>query len=98
MPKLPGINHLRAVKALEKAGFLEATVCFRSMLNSVDAYGLLAMIDPIKDTPITYAQFAQSGKIIRHADQPPVNHHPRILGQPDDFTLDRRADGRIQIA
>jgi predicted RNA binding protein YcfA (HicA-like mRNA interferase family) len=23
MPKIPGVNHLRAIKAFEKAGFLE---------------------------------------------------------------------------
>ena len=54
MPKLPGVNHLRAVKALEKAGFLfypwptEEGPCIRLVTafdtEARDADGLIGAI------------------------------------------------------
>ena len=56
MPKLPGVNHLRAVKALEKAGFLidrQGKHIFMSKgalkvviprNNPVDAYTMAAIV------------------------------------------------------
>jgi hypothetical protein len=30
-----------------------------------------------------------------HADEPPMNHHRSIFGQPDDFAIDCCANGRV---
>lgn len=66
MPKLPGVNHLRAVKALEKAGFrvdrqgkhifmskgqLRAVV---PRNNPVDAYTMVAIV---RDAGMTIEEF-----------------------------------------
>jgi hypothetical protein len=65
------------------------------MLNSIDAHDLLWMVDPVKNTPVTDTQFAQAGEVIRHADQPAMNHHHSVFRQPDDFTLDCRAEENL---
>jgi predicted RNA binding protein YcfA (HicA-like mRNA interferase family) len=68
MPKLPGVNHLRAVKALEKAGFrvdrqskhvflskgLIHVVVPRN--NSVDAYTMGAIV---RDAGMSIEQFRE---------------------------------------
>ncbi len=68
MPKLPGVNHLRAVKALERAGFridrqskhifmskggLKAVV---PRNNPVDAYTMAAIV---RDAGLTVDQFKE---------------------------------------
>ena len=66
MPKLPGVNHLRAVKALEKAGFhidrqgnhiFMSKGSVRVVLprnNPVDAYTMAAIV---RDAGLTVDQF-----------------------------------------
>jgi predicted RNA binding protein YcfA (HicA-like mRNA interferase family) len=66
MPKLPGINHLRAVKALEKAGFRidrQSKHIFMSKgtirvviprNNPVDAYTMAAIV---RDAGLTIDEF-----------------------------------------
>ena len=65
MPKLPGVNHLRAVKAPEKAGFridCQGKHIFMSngrlrvvpRYNPVDAYTMAAIV---RDAGLTVAQF-----------------------------------------
>jgi predicted RNA binding protein YcfA (HicA-like mRNA interferase family) len=66
MPKLPGANHLRAVKALEKAGFhvdRQGKHIFMSKgsvriviprNNPVDAYTMAAIV---RDAGLTIEQF-----------------------------------------
>jgi predicted RNA binding protein YcfA (HicA-like mRNA interferase family) len=68
MPKLPGVNHLRAVKALERAGFridrqgkhifmskgpLKAVI---PRHNPVDAYTMAAIV---RDAGMTIEQFKE---------------------------------------
>lgn len=66
MPKLPGVNHLRAVKALEKAGFRidrQSKHIFMSKgelrvvvprNNPVDAYTMAAIV---RDAGLTIDEF-----------------------------------------
>jgi predicted RNA binding protein YcfA (HicA-like mRNA interferase family) len=66
MPKLPGVNHLRAVKALEKAGFRidrqgKHTFMSNGPLkivvprnNPIDAYTMAAIV---RDAGLTIEQF-----------------------------------------
>ena len=66
MPKLPGVNHLRAIKALEKAGFhidRQGKHVFMSKgavrvviprANPVDAYTMAAIV---RDAGLTIEQF-----------------------------------------
>jgi len=66
MPKLPGVNHLRAVKALENVGFhidLQGKHIFMSKgpvrvviprNNPVDAYTMAAIV---RDAGLTVEQF-----------------------------------------
>jgi predicted RNA binding protein YcfA (HicA-like mRNA interferase family) len=66
MPKLPGVNHLRALKALEKAGFRvdrQGKHIFLSKgelkvvvprHNPVDAYTMAAIV---RDAGLTIEQF-----------------------------------------
>ena len=66
MPKLPGINHLRAVKVLEKAGFhvdrqgkhifmsKSSTRVVVPRNNPVDAYTMAAIV---RDAGLTIEQF-----------------------------------------
>ena len=66
MPKLPGVNHLRAVKALEKSGFRidrQSRHIFMSKgtlrvvvprNNPVDAYTMAAIV---RDAGMTVEQF-----------------------------------------
>ena len=68
MPKLPGVNHLRAVKALEKAGFridrqskhiFLSNGALRVVVprnNPVDAYTMAAIV---RDAGLTIEQFKQ---------------------------------------
>ena len=68
MPKLPGVNHLRAVKALEKAGFRvdrQGKHIFMSngplrvvipRNNPVDAYTMAAIV---RDAGLTIEQFKE---------------------------------------
>lgn len=68
MPKLPGVNHLRAVKALEKAGFRidrQSKHIFMSKgpikvvvprNNPVDAYTMAAIV---RDTGMTIEEFKE---------------------------------------
>lgn len=68
MPKLPGVNHLRAVKALEKAGFRidrQSKHIFMSKgelrlvvprNNPVDAYTMAAIV---RDAGMTIAEFKE---------------------------------------
>ena len=68
MPKLPGVNHLRAVKALEKAGFLidrQSKHLFLSKgalhvvvprNNPVDAYTMGAIV---RDAGMSLEQFRE---------------------------------------
>ena len=68
MPKLPGVNHLRAVKALEKAGFhidRQGKHIFLSKgplrvvgprNNPVDAYTMAAIV---RDAGLTIDEFKQ---------------------------------------
>ncbi len=66
MPKLPGVNHLRAVKALEKAGFridrqgkhiLMSNGPIKVVVphnNPIDAYTMAAIV---RDAGMTIEQF-----------------------------------------
>ena len=66
MPKLPGVNHLRAVRALQKAGFQidrqgkhifmskAATKVVVPRNNPVDAYTMAAIV---RDAGMTIDQF-----------------------------------------
>lgn len=66
MPKLPGVNHLRAVKALQKAGFIvdrQGKHIFMSKgplkavvprNNPVDAYTMAAIV---RDAGLTIEEF-----------------------------------------
>jgi predicted RNA binding protein YcfA (HicA-like mRNA interferase family) len=66
MPKLPGINHLRAIRALEKAGFhidrqgrhvFMSKGALRVVIprnNPVDAYTMAAIV---RDAELTIQQF-----------------------------------------
>jgi predicted RNA binding protein YcfA (HicA-like mRNA interferase family) len=68
MPKLPGVNHLRAVKALEKAGFhidRQSKHIFMSKgsvhvvvlrNNPVDAYTMSAIV---RDAGLSIEQFRE---------------------------------------
>ena len=68
MPKLPGVNHLRAVKALEKAGFRidrQSKHIFMSKgsvhvvvprNNPVDAYTMAAIV---RDAGMSIEQFRE---------------------------------------
>ena len=68
MPKLPGVNHLRAVKALEKAGFQidrQSKHIFMSKgelrvvvprNNPVDAYTMGAIV---RDAGMTIGEFKE---------------------------------------
>lgn len=68
MPKLPGVNHLRAVKALEKAGFRvdrQSKHIFMSKgslrvvvprNNPVDAYTMSAIV---RDAGMSIEEFKQ---------------------------------------
>ncbi|MGI8819968.1 MAG: type II toxin-antitoxin system HicA family toxin [Chthoniobacterales bacterium] len=68
MPKLPGVNHLRAVKALEKARFqidrqgkhiFMSNGSLRVVVprnNPVDAYTMAAIV---RDAGMTIAQFKE---------------------------------------
>ena len=68
MPKLPGVNHLRAVKALEKAGFRidrQSKHIFMSKgnlrvvvprNNPVDAYTMGAIV---RDAEMTIEEFKE---------------------------------------
>jgi predicted RNA binding protein YcfA (HicA-like mRNA interferase family) len=68
MPKLPGLNHLRAIKALEKAGFhidRQGKHVFMSKgsirvviprTNPVDAYTMAAIV---RDSDLTIEQFKE---------------------------------------
>ena len=68
MPKLPGVNHLRAIKALEKAGFRidrQGKYVFMSKRqlrvviprkNPVDAYTMAAIVC---DAGLTIEQFKE---------------------------------------
>ena len=68
MPKLPGVNHLRAIRALEKAGFhidRQGKHVFMSKgavhvviprANPVDAYTMAAIV---RDAGLTIEQFKE---------------------------------------
>ena len=68
MPKLPGVNHLRAVKALQKAGFIidrQGKHIFMSKgalkavvprNNPVDAYTMAAIV---RDAGMTVEEFRE---------------------------------------
>ena len=68
MPKLPGVNHLRAVKALQKAGFLidrQGKHIFMSRgplkavvprNNPVDAYTMAAIV---RDAGMSIEEFKE---------------------------------------
>jgi predicted RNA binding protein YcfA (HicA-like mRNA interferase family) len=68
MPKLPGVNHLRAIRALEKAGFRidrQGKHIFLSKgplrvvvprNNPVDAYTMAAIV---RDSGLTIEQFKE---------------------------------------
>ena len=77
---------------------LKIAVHLGTVLDAVDADDGLWMIDPVKNAPIAHPQFAKSGEIVRHADQPPMHHDGRVFRQPEDFALDTRADGGVEFA
>ena len=66
MPKLPGVNHLRAVKALQKAGFsvdrqgrhiFMSKGALKAVLpraNPIDAYTMAAIV---RDAGLTIEEF-----------------------------------------
>ncbi len=68
MPKLPGVNHLRAIRALEKAGFRidrQGKLIFMSngairvvvpRNNPIDAYTMAAIV---RDAGLTIQQFKE---------------------------------------
>ena len=68
MPKLPGVNHLRAVKALEKAGFridrqgkhiFMSKGALKAVIprnNPVDAYTMAAIV---RDAGMTTEEFKE---------------------------------------
>jgi hypothetical protein len=42
--------------------------------------------------------FAQTGKIIRHAYETPMNHDAGVFRQPPNLARDRGPDSRIEFA
>jgi len=68
MPKLPGVNHLRAIRALEKAGFridrqgkhiFMSNGAIRVVVprnNPIDAYTMAAIV---RDAGLTIQQFKE---------------------------------------
>jgi hypothetical protein len=54
---------------------LKLSINFGAMLNTVDADKLLRVIDPIENSPGANPEFAQSGKVVGHADEPTVHHY-----------------------
>jgi len=66
------------------------------MLNTIKAYYLFRMVDPIKYTPIAHTKFAQSGKVIGHSHQTPMHCHLGVFRQPKNFAFDTSADGCVK--
>jgi len=69
MPKLPGVNHLRAIKALQKAGFFQIDLQGKHVFmskgavkvvvprnNPVDAYTMAAIV---RDAGLTIEDFKE---------------------------------------
>ena len=42
------------------------------MLNAINADDLLRMIDPVENSPVADAEFAETGELIRHANEAPM--------------------------
>ena len=76
---------------------LELAIHLGSMRNSVNADDFLFVINPIKNAPVSHAQLAQTGQVVRHADEAPMNHYGSVLHQPDELIFNCGTDGRIQF-
>jgi hypothetical protein len=51
---------------------LELPINFGTMLNAIDADDLLGMINPIENSLVAGAQFAETSELIRHAGEAPM--------------------------
>lgn len=60
---------------------------FGAGLDAVDADEGLRVLDPVEDAPVAHPQFAKSGEIVRHADQPPMHHGGGVFREPEDFAV-----------
>ena len=70
---------------------------FRTMLNPINADDFFAMINPVENPPVADAEFAETGQIIGHSDEPPMDHHGGIFREPENFAFDTRADGGVEF-
>lgn len=71
---------------------------FGAVLNSINADDFFAVINPVKDPPITNAKLAKACQIVRHSDEPAMDHHGGIFSKPKDFAFDTCADGGIEFS
>jgi len=66
------------------------------MLNSINTDDFFAMINPVKNPPVANAEFAETGQIVGHSNQPPVNHDGGIFREPENFAFDACSDGGVE--
>ncbi len=57
MPKLPGINHLQAIRVVEKAGFKVVRQSGHIVLSNNNPINAFAMGGIVKDAGFTVAEF-----------------------------------------
>ena len=67
------------------------------MLNPINTDDFFAMINPVKNPPVADAKFAQSGQIVGHSNEPPVNHDGGVFREPENFAFDTCADGGVEF-
>lgn len=75
---------------------LEVPIDFGAVLDAVDADKGLRGIVPIKDAPVANAEFAEARKVVRHADEPPMNDSGSVFREPRDFAFDAGTDGGVE--
>jgi len=63
-----------AVLFARRLSVSKLSINFGAMLNAIDANNLFWVIDPIEDSPVANAEFAQASKIFRHADETTMHH------------------------
>jgi hypothetical protein len=75
---------------------LKSPVNLRTVLDAVNPDEGLRMIDPVENAVVAHTQFAKASQLVRHADQPPVDHNGRVLGQPLNLPLDAAPNHGIE--
>ena len=70
---------------------------FGAVLNPVDADNFFAMINPLENPPVADAEFAETGQVFGHSNEPPVNHDGGVFRQPENFTFDACADCGVEF-